>query len=71
MPLPPGEIVAVCAGAGGALRRTHPALPKEGSHYDLPIAPQRLDCVAGVVGLEPAKPSERYLIGTAGQLRLS
>ena len=28
------------------------------------------DCVAGVVGLEPANPSARYLIGIAGQLRL-
>jgi hypothetical protein len=63
--LPPGEIVAVCAGAGGALRRTHPALPKEGSHYDLPIAPQRPDCVAGHVGFEPPNPSASYLLGFA------
>jgi hypothetical protein len=31
---------------------------------------QRLDCLAGHIGFEPANPSARYLIGIARQLRL-
>jgi hypothetical protein len=33
--------------------------------WPIHFAPRRPDCLAGVVGLEPANPSARYLIGIA------
>jgi hypothetical protein len=60
-----GEIVAVCAGAGGALRRTQGRQPLRPADRAW-----RPDCVAGHTGFEPANQSARYLIGITWQLRL-